>query len=84
MINHFSIDHLTLTVSQVHIHCYETVDLDDIVRVCRCWLCVYRTAHISVQLSNEFEFPIAAFHHAHEAYLVPDVLKRAYGQSTFS
>ncbi|KAI0342085.1 carbohydrate esterase family 9 protein [Trametopsis cervina] len=47
---------------KVQVHCYETVDLDDIVR-----------------LSNEFEFSIAAFHHAHEAYLVPDVLKRAYG-----
>ncbi|KAI0690097.1 composite domain of metallo-dependent hydrolase [Cytidiella melzeri] len=46
---------------KVQVHCYETVDFDDIVR-----------------LSNEFEFPIAAFHHAHEAYLVPDVLKRAY------
>ncbi|KAI0930402.1 hypothetical protein AcV5_007126 [Taiwanofungus camphoratus] len=46
---------------KVQIHCYETVDLDDIVR-----------------LSNEFQFPIAAFHHAHEAYLVPDVLKQAY------
>ena len=32
-----------------------------------------------VQLSNEFEFPIAAVHHADEAFLVPDVLKRAYG-----
>ncbi|KAF9239773.1 hypothetical protein BU15DRAFT_74314 [Melanogaster broomeanus] len=31
-----------------------------------------------VRLSNEFQFPVAAFHHAHEAYLVPDVLKRAY------
>ncbi|GJE95461.1 carbohydrate esterase family 9 protein [Phanerochaete sordida] len=31
-----------------------------------------------VRLSNEFRFPVAAFHHAHEAYLVPDVLKRAY------
>ncbi|KAL1703300.1 hypothetical protein EV121DRAFT_281199 [Schizophyllum commune] len=31
-----------------------------------------------VRLSNEFKFPIAAFHHAHESYLVPDVLKRAY------
>ncbi|KAI5900749.1 uncharacterized protein SCHCODRAFT_02483778 [Schizophyllum commune H4-8] len=31
-----------------------------------------------VRLSNEFRFPIAAFHHAHESYLVPDVLKRAY------
>ena len=31
------------------------------------------------KLSNEFKFPIAAFHHAAEAYLVPDVLKQAYG-----
>ncbi|EKM54391.1 uncharacterized protein PHACADRAFT_258201 [Phanerochaete carnosa HHB-10118-sp] len=34
-----------------------------------------------VRLSNEFRFPVAAFHHAHEAYLVPDVLKRAYGNT---
>ncbi|EJF61654.1 composite domain of metallo-dependent hydrolase [Dichomitus squalens LYAD-421 SS1] len=47
---------------KVHTHCYETVDLDDLVRI-----------------SNEFKFPIAAFHHAHETYLVPDVLKSAYG-----
>ncbi|KAF9233435.1 hypothetical protein BU15DRAFT_53885 [Melanogaster broomeanus] len=31
-----------------------------------------------VRLSNEFQFLVAAFHHSHEAYLVPDVLKRAY------
>ncbi|KAI0779702.1 hypothetical protein C8Q74DRAFT_1447183 [Fomes fomentarius] len=31
-----------------------------------------------VRLSNEFEFEVAAFHHAHEAYLVPEVLRRAY------
>ncbi|CAL1706960.1 unnamed protein product [Somion occarium] len=31
-----------------------------------------------VRLSQEFQFPVAAFHHAHEAYLVPDVLKKAY------
>ncbi|EGN99656.1 hypothetical protein SERLA73DRAFT_159873 [Serpula lacrymans var. lacrymans S7.3] len=31
-----------------------------------------------VRLSNEFQFPVAAFHHAHEAYLVSDVLKKAY------
>jgi len=31
------------------------------------------------RLSNEFKFSIAAVHHAHEAYLVPDLLKRAYG-----
>ncbi|KAJ3568393.1 hypothetical protein NP233_g5742 [Leucocoprinus birnbaumii] len=34
-----------------------------------------------VRLTNEFEFPVAAFHHASEAYLVPDVLKRAYGNT---
>ena len=32
------------------------------------------------QITNEFKFPIAAFHHAHETYLVPDVLKKAYGK----
>ncbi|THH10380.1 hypothetical protein EW145_g1372 [Phellinidium pouzarii] len=32
-----------------------------------------------VRLSNEFQFSVAAFHHAHETYLVPDVLKKAYG-----
>ncbi|KAI1784439.1 composite domain of metallo-dependent hydrolase [Ganoderma leucocontextum] len=47
---------------KVQTHCYETVDLDDLVRI-----------------SNEFKFPIAAFHHAHETYLVPDTLKSAYG-----
>ncbi|KZV63157.1 carbohydrate esterase family 9 protein [Peniophora sp. CONT] len=47
---------------KVQAHCYEAVDLDDLVR-----------------LTNEFQFPIAAVHHAHEAYLVPDVLKRAHG-----
>ncbi|THU95633.1 carbohydrate esterase family 9 protein [Dendrothele bispora CBS 962.96] len=47
---------------KVNIHCYETVDLDALVR-----------------LSNEFQFPIAAFHHSSETYLVPEVLKRAYG-----
>ena len=33
------------------------------------------------QITNEFEFPLAAFHHAQETYLVPDTLKSAYGQS---
>lgn len=32
-----------------------------------------------IQLTNEFKFPIAAFHHAHEAYLVPDLIKKAWG-----
>lgn len=34
-----------------------------------------------VRLSNEFKFPIAAFHHASEAYLVPDLVKKAYGST---
>lgn len=47
---------------KVNIHCYETTDLNQIVR-----------------LSNTYKFPVAAFHHAHETYLVPDLLKQAYG-----
>ncbi|CDO72361.1 hypothetical protein BN946_scf184977.g58 [Trametes cinnabarina] len=47
---------------KVQNHCYETIDLDDMVR-----------------LTNEFKFSIAAFHHAHETYLVPETLKAAYG-----
>ena len=47
---------------KVNTHCYETVDLNDLVRI-----------------SNEFKFHIAAFHHAHETYLVPELLKQTYG-----
>ncbi|KAJ7164022.1 carbohydrate esterase family 9 protein [Mycena crocata] len=32
-----------------------------------------------VRLSNEFKFPISAFHHASEAYLVPNLIKKTYG-----
>ncbi|CAE6420173.1 unnamed protein product [Rhizoctonia solani] len=32
-----------------------------------------------VRLTNEFKFPVAAFHHAHEAYLAPDLVKSAWG-----
>ncbi|KAJ7116354.1 hypothetical protein C8R44DRAFT_792267 [Mycena epipterygia] len=31
-----------------------------------------------IRMTNEFQFPVAAFHHAHESYLVPEVLKRGY------
>ncbi|KAI8958023.1 hypothetical protein F5Y11DRAFT_337582 [Daldinia sp. FL1419] len=34
-----------------------------------------------VDHSNEFKFPVRAFHHAHQTYLVPEVLKRAYGDT---
>lgn len=33
-----------------------------------------------VSHAKEFNFPIAAFHHAHEAYLVPDLLKSLPGK----
>ncbi|EPT00762.1 hypothetical protein FOMPIDRAFT_1121854 [Fomitopsis schrenkii] len=32
-----------------------------------------------VRLTNEFEFPIASFHHASEAWLVPNLLKQTWG-----
>jgi imidazolonepropionase-like amidohydrolase len=32
-----------------------------------------------VRYTNEFKFRLYAFHHAHQTYLVPEVLKRAYG-----
>ncbi|KIJ09655.1 hypothetical protein PAXINDRAFT_87177, partial [Paxillus involutus ATCC 200175] len=32
-----------------------------------------------VRLTNEFKFPVASFHHAGEAYLVPDLLKKTWG-----
>ncbi|KAG1759992.1 hypothetical protein EDD22DRAFT_980832 [Suillus occidentalis] len=32
-----------------------------------------------VRLTNEFEFPVASFHHAGETYLVPDLLKKMWG-----
>ncbi|KAI0797049.1 hypothetical protein C8Q75DRAFT_710125 [Abortiporus biennis] len=32
-----------------------------------------------VRLTNEFQFPIASIHHASEAYLVPETLKKAFG-----
>jgi imidazolonepropionase-like amidohydrolase len=32
-----------------------------------------------VRLTNDFKFRVYAFHHAHQTYLIPEVLKRAYG-----
>ncbi|KAK2463226.1 hypothetical protein APHAL10511_004881 [Amanita phalloides] len=39
----------------------------------------YEATDLDGILTNEFNFSIAAFHHAHETYLVPDLLKKAYG-----
>ncbi|KAK4462691.1 hypothetical protein QBC42DRAFT_296680 [Cladorrhinum samala] len=32
-----------------------------------------------VDHTNEFKFKVRAFHHAHQTYLVPEILKRVYG-----
>jgi len=32
-----------------------------------------------VRHTNEFRFKVQAFHHAHQTYLVPEILKRAWG-----
>ncbi|KAK4554852.1 hypothetical protein LTR86_008000 [Recurvomyces mirabilis] len=44
----------------------------------------YTTADLEafVRHTNEFKFPVRAFHHAHQTYLIPEVLKRAYGNHT--
>ena len=34
-----------------------------------------------MKITNEFKFNIASFHHAHEAYLVPEVLKKTFVHS---
>ena len=34
-----------------------------------------------IRHSNEFKFEIAALHHAHEAYLVPDLIKSSYNNT---
>lgn len=33
-----------------------------------------------VRHTNEFKFSVRAFHHAHQTFLVPEILKRAYGE----
>ncbi|KAI6135870.1 hypothetical protein EDD17DRAFT_1502575 [Pisolithus thermaeus] len=38
---------------------------------------VVDTLRGKVKLTNEFKFPVAAFHHAHEAYFVPGLLKKS-------
>ncbi|EFX03717.1 carbohydrate esterase family 9 protein [Grosmannia clavigera kw1407] len=36
-----------------------------------------------VDHTNEFRFPVWAFHHAHQTFLVPEILKRAWGADRF-
>uniref|UniRef100_A0A8H7KBZ1 Amidohydrolase 3 domain-containing protein n=1 Tax=Bionectria ochroleuca TaxID=29856 RepID=A0A8H7KBZ1_BIOOC len=35
-----------------------------------------------VDHTNEFEFPVRAFHHAHQTFLVPEILNRTWGGRT--
>ena len=66
--------------SKVQIHCYETTDLDGLSRVSPPLLLLLENVNAQrLQISNEFKFPIATFHHAHETYLVPNVLRNTYG-----
>ena len=60
---------------KVNCHTYEAVDIDFLSRV-KITSTMVDDSDDSIQLTNEFKFPIAAIHHAHEAYLVPDTLKR--------
>lgn len=61
------------------------LDLEAVVDVLRgkvkvnthCYTMEDFTSYVSH--TNEFKFPLAAFHHSHEAYLVPDLLKNVYG-----
>ncbi|KAJ3511745.1 hypothetical protein NLJ89_g3919 [Agrocybe chaxingu] len=41
----------------------------------------YEAVDLDGILTNEFKFSVAAFHHAHETYLVPGLVKKAYGQT---
>lgn len=61
---------------QIFNQCYEVVDLDGMIRVSAYFDTFQQNPFQCTQLSNEFKFPIASFHHASEAWLVPELLKR--------
>ena len=57
----------------------KAVDLDGIVRVCAYSFNLVLVIESKFsQLSNEFQFPVASFHHAGETYLVPDLLNKTW------
>ena len=64
---------------KVNNHCYEAVDFDGMIRVRIPSDMPIVPAYPLPQLSNEFKFAISAFHHAAEAYLLPNLLKKMYG-----
>jgi hypothetical protein len=64
---------------KLSVHCYEAVDLDGIVRVRFFVHMIFGCLMDALgQLTNEFEFPVASFHHAGETYLVPELLKKTW------
>jgi len=55
----------------------QVVDLDRMVRVCI--INVLARAFLKkIQLSNEFDFPLDTILHGSDAWLVPELLKKAY------
>lgn len=80
---------------QVHIntHCYTVPDLEAFVdRKYYSPVIILQSLEIIIENSqllkhtdtsnidtNEFKFPVRAFHHAHQTFLVPEILKRTYG-----
>lgn len=60
---------------KVNVHCYETVDLNDMVRISN----EFQVCSLSSCRKLTPQFPISSFHHAHEAYLVPELLKQTWG-----
>ncbi|KAK0494473.1 carbohydrate esterase family 9 protein [Armillaria luteobubalina] len=60
----------------------ENLQWEALVDVLRGRVKIHNHCYEAVDLDGivrEFNFSIAAFHHAHETYLVPGLLKRAYG-----
>ncbi|KAJ3936108.1 MAG: carbohydrate esterase family 9 protein [Lentinula lateritia] len=70
-------------IEEIQNHCYEAVDLDGIVRLTNEFKFPSNAPQTSTLITwfHVPTFPVAAFHHAHETYLVPDLLKKAYGQT---
>lgn len=75
----------TLGVEKVDTYLPQTVEWEALVAALR------GQVHINVHCytipdlegmvdhTNEFEFPVRAFHHAHQTYLVPEILRRTWG-----
>ncbi|KAI6132248.1 hypothetical protein EDD16DRAFT_1775935 [Pisolithus croceorrhizus] len=62
---------------KLSVHCYEAcINLYGSVT---CASSRFAATPKEMQLTNEFRFPVASFHHAGETYLVPDLLEKTWG-----